>query len=132
MVLAELTRRVAERFERCSKRARLVRNTDIGAGLTDCRQSGAERNLPGDEIGAAGGAACFCIIIGEAHAVGGELVEVRRLARHDALMIGADIEPADIVAHDDENVRLAAGWRGLLCLSDGFLNTCSPAQCRMR
>src|SRR5208337_4953552 len=27
-----------------------------------------------------------------------ELVEVRRLARHDAAMIGADVEPADVVA----------------------------------
>src|SRR5215831_20513919 len=96
MVLAELSGGVAERFERCSKRA------------------------------------CLVVIIGEAHAVGGELVEVGRLARHDALMVGADIEPADIVAHDDENVRLSAGWRGLLRLGDGLLNTGSRAQRRSR
>jgi hypothetical protein len=36
---------------------------------------------------------------------GSELIEVRSLAGHDAAMIGADVEPTDIVAHDDEDVR---------------------------
>ena len=87
-------------------------------GLADRREAGAQRDLTGDEIGAAGGAARFRVVVGEPHALGGKLVEIRRLAGHDALMIGADIEPADIVAHDDENVRLARRRR-LLRLCDG-------------
>src|SRR6516164_6049386 len=114
MVLAELSSGVAERLEHGSQRACLVRNTDIGAGLAHRGQSGAQWQLAGDKISAAGGAARLGVIIGEAHAV------------------GADIEPADIVAHDDENVRLSAGWRGLLRLGDGLLNTGSRAQRRSR
>ena len=39
----------------------------------------------------------------------GQLVEVRRLAGHDAPVIGADVEPADVVAHDDDDVGLLGG-----------------------
>src|SRR5262249_25122240 len=38
----------------------------------------------------------------------GQLVEVRRFPRHDALVIGADVEPANIIAHDKQNVWLLA------------------------
>jgi hypothetical protein len=86
----------------------LIGHADIGASLTDRGEAGAQRNLSGDEVGAAGGTARFRIIIGEAHAFSGELVEVRRLSRHHALMIGADVEPADVVTHDDEDVGLLA------------------------
>ena len=86
--------------------------------------------MPGDEVGAAGGAARFGVVVGESHALGGELVEVRRLAGHDALVIGADIEPADVVTHDDENVRLLAGRRCLLRLRDGLLHARGRAQRR--
>ena len=130
MVLAELAGGVTHRFEQQRRGHRLLRHADVGAGLADRGETGAQRNLPGDEVGAAGGAARFGVVVGEAHAVGGKLVEVRRLARHDALVIGADIEPADIVAHDDENVRLLACRRSLLRLRDGFLNACSRAQRR--
>ena len=106
MVLAELAGLVAQRLQHGGERHGLVRHADIGAGLADRRQAGAQRQLAGDEVGAAGGAARLGIVVGEAHALGGELVEVRRLAGHDALVIGADVEPADIVAHDDEDVGL--------------------------
>jgi hypothetical protein len=129
MVLAELAGCVAERFERCGKRAGLVRDSDIGAGLADCRQACAERNLAGDEIGAAGRAARFSVVVGEAHAIGGELVEIRRLAGHDALVIGADVEPADIVAHDDQDVRLTPRRR-LLRLRHGCFNSRTERRCR--
>src|SRR5262245_49927127 len=122
MVLAELPGRVAKRLERRGKRTGLIRNTDISAGLADRRQARAERNLAGNEIGAAGRAACLRVIVGEDHPVGGELVEVWGLARHDSTVVGADIEPADIVAHDDEDIGLASR-RGLLCLRNGSLNS---------
>src|SRR6516225_2283822 len=100
MVFAELAGRVAERFERGREGASLIRNADIGSRLADRGHASAEWNLAGDEIGAAGGAARLGVIVSKAHAVGGELVEVRRLAGHDALVVGADVEPADIVTHD--------------------------------
>jgi hypothetical protein len=118
MVFAELPGGVAERFQHGGDRDRLFGDADIGAGLADGGQTGAQWNLPGDEIGAAGGAACFRVIIGEAHAVGGELVEIGRLSRHDALVVGADIEPADVVTHDDQDVRRPARRGRLLRLRD--------------
>ena len=88
----------------------LVRHAHIGAGLTDGRQAGADRDLAGDEVRPARRAARLGIVVGEHHALRGQLVEVGRLAGHDAAMVGADVEPADIVAHDDEDVGLL-GWR---------------------
>src|SRR5262249_54523665 len=61
--------------------------------------------LPGNEVRAPCRAARFGVIVRESHAFGCQPVEVRRLARHDPAMVGADIEPAYIVAHDDENIR---------------------------
>src|SRR6266700_2411834 len=43
-------------------------------------------------------------------------------------MIGADVPHTNVVAHDDNDVRLAR--RRLLSLCDGLLNTCSRGQCR--
>jgi hypothetical protein len=34
---------------------------------------------------------------------------MRRLAGHDAAVVGTDVEPADVVAHDKEDVGLLAG-----------------------
>ena len=79
---------------------------DIGACLADRGHSGTDRQLAGDEIRAASGAARLRIVVGKAHALGREPVEIRRFARHDALMISADVEPADVVAHDEEDVGL--------------------------
>ena len=106
MVFPKLSRGVAHRlqYQRCCHG--LVRHADVGASLADRRKARAQRDLPGDEVGAAGGAARFRVVVGEAHAIGGELVEIRRLAGHDALVIGADIVHADVVTHDDDNVGL--------------------------
>jgi hypothetical protein len=84
----------------------LIRDADIGAGLTDRGQAGAQGQLTGDKIGAARGAAGHGIIVGKPHPLGRELVEVRRFAGHDALVIGSDIKPADVVAHDHQDVGL--------------------------
>ena len=109
MVLAELAGGVAHRLERRGDGRRLGRHADRRAGLADGGQAGADRQLAGDEVGATGRAARLGVVVGEAHALGGKLVEVRRLPGHDALVVGADIEPADVVAHDDDDVRWFGG-----------------------
>ena len=88
-------------------------NADVGAGLAHGRQARAQRDLAGDEVGPARRAARLGVVVGEQHALLGQLVEVRRLAGHDAAVVGADVEPADVVAHDDEDVRLLAVGRNL-------------------
>ena len=108
VVLAELPGGVAHRLQRGGDRRRLRRHADRRARLADRREAGADRQLAGDEVGAARGAARFGVVVGEAHAFGREPVEVRRAHRHDALVVGADVRPADVVAHDHDDVGLLA------------------------
>jgi hypothetical protein len=93
-------------FNAVANGRRLRRHPRRCAGLADGCKSCPDRQLAGDEIGAARGAARFGVIVSETHALGGQLVEVRRLAGHDSLVVRADIEPADVVTHDYEDVGL--------------------------
>ena len=104
VVLAELAGGIALRLERGGNGASLGRHADVGAGLADGRQPRAQGDLAGDEGGPARRAAGFGVVVGEQHALRGQLVEVRRLAGHHAAVVGADVEPADVVAHDEHDV----------------------------
>ena len=105
VVLAELAGGVAHALEGGRDGGGLGRKAGRRAGLADGRHAGADRQLAGDEVGAPRRAACLGIVVGEQHALGGDLVEVRRAARHHAAVIGADVPDADVVAHDDDDVR---------------------------
>ena len=83
---------------------RRARQADLG-------QAGADRRLPGNERGAAGGAALLAVPVGEQRAFFGDAVDVGRLVTHHALVVGADVEPADVVAPDDEDVGFLS-WAG--------------------
>ena len=107
VVLAELACRISLRLECGCECCSFVGDAHVGTCLTDSGQTGADRQLARNEVGATRRAACFRVVVGEAHALGGKPVEVRRLAGHDALVIGTDVEPPDIVAHDDEDVGLS-------------------------
>ena len=63
-------------------------------------------------------AARLRVIVGEKHAFLGQLIQVRRLPGHHAAMIGADVPDADVVPHDDDDVRFFSGrlW-GRLCVN---------------
>ena len=106
MVFAELSRSIAHGLERCGDSRRLRRHADLGTGLADRGQSGADGKLAGDEVGATRRTTRFGIVVGEPHSAGSQLVEVRGLARHDALVIGTDVVPTNVIAHDDDDVRL--------------------------
>ena len=107
VVLAELAGGIAHVLQRRRDGHRFRRQADRGARLTDRGHAGADRKLAGDEGRPARRAARFGIVVGEEHAFGGELVEVRRAARHHAAMVGADVPDADVVTHDDDDVGLA-------------------------
>ena len=120
VVLAELPGGVAHRLERCGDGRRLRRHADRRAGLADGGQSGADRQLAGDEVRATRRAARFGVVVGETHALWRQLVEVRRPAGHHAPVISADVEHADVIAHDEDDVGLASlRWQccRLWCLS---------------
>ncbi len=112
VVLAELPGGIALCLQGGGERRSLCRDPHVGTGLAYGRQSGADRQLAGDEVRATRRATCFGVIVRKHHAFRRQLVEVRRLPRHDAAMVGADIEPADIIAHDDKDVWASSGGCG--------------------
>src|SRR5262245_47570159 len=59
VVLAKLARDIALRFQGGGERHSLCRDTDVGTGLTDGRQPGADGQLTGDEVCPARRATCF-------------------------------------------------------------------------
>ena len=116
VVLAELAGGVAERLHDVGD-ARIERpEAKLGAGQADLGQAGADRRLAGDEGRAAGSAALLAVPVGEDRAFLADAVDIGRAVAHDAHVVGADIEPADVVAHDEQDVRLAAGGRRRLRL----------------
>ena len=115
MVLAELAGGVAHPLQRSGNRHRLRGYPDGCAGLAHRGHACADRQFTGDEVGAACRAARLGVVVGEQHAFGGELVEIRRPAGHQTTVIGAEIPHADVVTHDDDDVRPLPGWRGRRC-----------------
>ena len=106
MVLAELPGHVALRLEQVGQRRVLVGQALLRRRQADLEQAGADRALSGDEGGAAGGAGLLGVIVGEDRAFLGDAVDVGRAVAHHAAIVGADVPVADVVAHDDEDVRL--------------------------
>ena len=106
MVLAELAGGIAERLERLGDGDVAVLQADRRAGNADLAQAGAQADLAGDEGRAARRAAVLGVVVGEHHAFLGDAVDVRRLVAHQPAGIGADVGLADVVAEDDEDVRL--------------------------
>ena len=51
-----------------------------------------------------GRAALLGVVVGEHRAFLADLVDVGRLSDHQAAMIDARLHPADVVAHDEEDV----------------------------
>ena len=109
VVLAELARGVAHRLQDGCQRDRLRRQAGRRAGLTHGRHAGADRQLAGDEVRAARRTARFGVVVGEQHPFLGDLVEVRRAARHHAAVIRTDVPHPDVVTHDDEDVGFRSG-----------------------
>ena len=106
MVLAELAGDVALRPEQRGDRRVGGRHALGRAWQADLGEAGADRRLAGDEGGAAGGAALLAVPVGEHRALVGDAVDVGRLVAHHPAVVRADVESADVVAPDDEDVRL--------------------------
>lgn len=75
------------------------------------QQTGAERALAGDKGGSTSGATIFTVGIGEQDAIVGNRVDFGRPLAHHSVVISADIEPANIVAPNNQNVWLVLRCR---------------------
>ena len=109
MVLAELAGRVALRLQQVGDRRVLVGKPFLRRRQPHFEQARAQRALAGDEGGAARGAGLLPVIVGEDRALARDPIDVGRAVAHHAAIVGADVPVADVVAHDDEDVRLLCG-----------------------
>ena len=105
VVLAELPGHVAERLQDVGNRRVFRLQSEIGARQTDLGQPRADRRLARDECRAPRGTALLAIPVGKVAPLLGDAVDVRRSIPHDAVVVHADVEPANVISPDDENVR---------------------------
>jgi hypothetical protein len=106
MILAELAGDIAQRLEQLGDRRVLGTQALVGARQPHLGQPGADRRLPGDERGPPGGAALLAVPVGEHGPFSGHAVDVGSAIPHDAQIVGTDVVPPDIVAPEDQDVRL--------------------------
>ena len=78
----------------------------------------AQRIHAGEEGVAPGGAALHGDVVHEDRALVPDAVDVGRFADHQAAMVDARLHPADVVAHDEQDVGLLIGR----CLRGGHLS----------
>ncbi|MNE72714.1 hypothetical protein D3C80_1686790 [compost metagenome] len=109
VILAKLAGGIALLFHHITDRRCPVRNAMLGARHSDRQQAGAEGVLAQREGRAAGGAGLLAIGVGEQCAFPCDAVDVGGLVAHHPLVVGADIEHADIVTKDHQDVRFVGG-----------------------
>jgi hypothetical protein len=68
--------------------------------------TGAQARLAGDERSAPGGAGLFGVIVGKQHAFLGDAVDIGRVIAHQSMRVARQVRLPDIVAPDDEDIRL--------------------------
>ena len=109
MVFSKLSGRISQRFHDVGYRRIFRSETDVGSRQTNFGQAGSYWRLSGYKCGAAGGTALLTIPVGEECAFFGDAVDIRRAVSHHAQVIGADVEPANVVSHDEKDVGLLLG-----------------------
>ena len=117
VVLAELAGGVAQRLEQFGNGGIFRLQPDVRAGHAHLGEAGAVGVLPGDEGGAAGGAALLAVRVGEAHPLVGDAVDVGGAIAHQPVAVAAQVGDADVVAPDDEDVRFSV-WHGRSSLQE--------------
>src|SRR6266481_2350679 len=107
VVLAELACGVAMRFEQLGHGWILRAQTEVGPRQPDLGEARTDRILASDERRSTRGAALLSVVVGEGDAFVAHAVDVGRSVAHLSAAVVADIPPADVIALEDENVRLA-------------------------
>ena len=76
-----------------------------GAGQLRHEHAGSHRMHAGEERGAPRRAALLGVVVHHDAALSREPVDVRGFSDHQAAVIAARLHPADVVAHDEQDVR---------------------------
>ena len=104
MVLAELAGVVAEIEQELGDRRGAGPQIRWTAGELRRDHAGAQRMHAGKEGVATRRAALLGVVVGEHRAFLADLVDVGCLSDHQAAVVDARLHPADIIAHDEEDV----------------------------
>ena len=106
VILAELARRVTLRPEQVGDGGIFLLDALGRTRQSDLGETGAHRRLACDERGPTGSAALLAVPVSEHRALLGDAVDIRRLVTHHAVVVGAEVELADVVTPYDEDVGL--------------------------
>ncbi len=98
VILAELAGGIAVIFQQAGKCRVFFAHTFFRAGKPNLGQAGTKGRLAGNKRSAPGGAALLTVPVGEHGALIGDPVDIGCLVSHHPVVVGADIEPANIVA----------------------------------
>ena len=106
MILAKLAGHVTLCLQQRGDSRVLLGHAFRRAGQTYLGEAGANWRLSGDESGATCGTALLPVPVSENRTLSGNAVDVGRLVAHHSHVVCADVELPDIVAPDDEDIRL--------------------------
>ena len=106
VVLAELAGVVAEVMQELGEGRRA--GPEVGGAARELRRdhAGPERGHAGEEGVTTRRAALLGVVGHELRTFIADAVDVRRLANHQSLVVDARLHPADVIAHDEQDVGL--------------------------
>ena len=104
MVLAELAGVVAEIEQELGERGRAGSQVRWAAGQLRRDHAGTQRGHAGEESVAPGRAALLGVVAHELGALIGNAINVRRFAETQTSLVADDLHPADVIAHDEQDV----------------------------
>src|SRR5262245_63049463 len=109
MVLPDLGGHVPQRLEQFGKGGVFEAQALWRTRQSDRGQARAHWDLPGDEGSAPGGATGLGVGVGEQYTLAGNAIDVGRAPPHHATVVRTNVEPADIVGEDRQNVGEVSG-----------------------
>src|SRR6516225_5340476 len=104
MILAELTSRVTQGLQKICDSGVFRLKAEFRARQAYLGQPGTDRGLSRDEGGPTGCTALLAVPVGEHRAFFDDAIDVRRAVAQDSVVVGTDIEPADVISPDDQYI----------------------------
>src|SRR6516225_8538262 len=104
MILAELAGRITQGLQQICDSGVFRLKAEFRARQAYLRKSGTDRRLSRDEGSPTGCTALLSVPVGEQRAFFSDAIDVRRAVAHHSMVVGADVEPADIISPDDQYI----------------------------
>ena len=108
VILAELASGIAMSLEGGGDGGVFRLETQGGTRQADLRKTRTDRILTADERRPASRTALLPVVVGEANALGGDAIDVRRPVPHEAIAVATQIADPNVIAPDHQDVWLFA------------------------